>query len=965
MATVELAKTNGDGPRSVEILESKPLFLGRFEACDIPLRSLEVSRRHAIIIGRDGEYGLMDMNSANGTFLNGKRISKPVRLYHGDVIQIGEFSLTFREGAAEGEDMPPGGDATAIGEDANVRRDRNTSVFRSGDGEHRAGPDAACEKKPATERAVKQSGGAEPVRAENRPLEGHTKWTESGAPVPEEPPVPSSGPELEPPKMPELGLPPSLPELPSFADLRDDGEEGGDAAFLIDEAAEEPVDVGISAIEKAAAEAGLIGEFVQETEDVPAPAPAAEEPAPPEGKLGAVPVGMPMRQAIETRLQIYAFLDEMRRRRADILARNPSLPDSVKSELARQDRELDKMPTPSQADGMMEKRLAKQKDLMDRIAAARAQGETPPPKPSKAMRNAEQLAIAQWQFCSRSGREALPGAYSACFQIMRDEPLVPFLQEAGQDPLVLMGGGAYHLALETLLEETKADRQNNRAKLALLPDPAAPKKKKRAEDEEDEELPTESRGELLQIGERLAARGAWLAQEIAFMEKTLIQEFWRVYPELALVFLPKIKDMPTPVRAFLRHGAVGFKSWWMKPEVREHVLRDCAEDIVYPFAMSRSVTNVLYAEEYLAAVAEEKCTPAMDENLEINERNSPNWKADKALRKLINARNQAGLMEELVTSLSGRIEKLNEEGSAIDEKISKLLPGMKNYKQLKNEFGMQRQSLKVEATKLSNLARKISEETLAGFKEAKRDTEERFASGELPRPTTEFLIRRECEAVHKIGRLLANLKERFMPLVIRDNFAVGTDGVNDRPSIMYEFADLERRDPSVFLETIVPSKKKASRVDLRVSPAIVLLPSAGVLAYSWGPRAKPEDGRLAIPTVFIRRRIRERQLAYLLSDFRWDTSKAAAGMDLMTSDTIVAAFMAVRWDWRKRSKEGREKGLIYNEQNDRTNWRRVYETYMLSADDAGKKLFNRNYDFYERVVAKYFDPPEGVAFLRK
>ncbi len=85
----------------------------------------------------------------------------------------------------------------------------------------------------------------------------------------------------------------------------------------------------------------------------------------------------------------------------------------------------------------------------------------------------------------------------------------------------------------------------------------------------------------------------------------------------------------------------------------------------------------------------------------------------------------------------------------------------------------------------------------------------------------------------------------------------------------------------------------------------------------------------------------------------------------MKSETIVAAFMSVRWDWRKRSKEGREKGLVYSEQNDRTNWRRVYDAYLSTANEGGKKLYNRNYDFYERIIAKYFDMPEGVEVLKK
>jgi hypothetical protein len=788
-----------------------------------------------------------------------------------------------------------------------------------------------------------------------------------------------------------LAPPPKLlekPEVPKFFDGADDEDksegETDDSGFKIEEEPEPTSEEAMQlAVAQAAAEAGLVGEFVPETGDEPSgggggeerssPVPAAsaakaEEGAAGEAEQAFVPIDAGMRQAIETRLILYSFLDDMRAERAAALANNPNLPDPVKSELARQDRELDKIPSPAQAAGMIEKRLAKQKELMQRIAEAKQKGEQPPAKPSKAMRNAEEMAISQWNFIIKSTGEALPAAQAACFKLAEDEPITPIIRKLEQDPVKLMGGAVYYLALEALLEDAKKERLENKAKLARVPNPEEEKKggkKAKKNDDDDEDLPSESYAELVAMDTQLANRAAWIGLELAMMEKALIQEFWRLYTELALVHLPQSESMPMAVRAFLRHGVVGFKPWWMKDGVREHLVKDCTEDIVLHLKASKSVTNVVYAEEYLAAVANLECTPAMDENLEINERNSPNWKADKALRKLINARSQGALMEELVGSLQERIDKLNAEGAELDDRIGKLLPGSKNFKQAKNELGQQRQTLKVEATKLSNLSDKIRNETLASFKEAEKDTEERFASGELPRPSAEFLIRRECEAVHKIGRLVANLKERFMPLVIRDNFAVGTDAVNDRPAIMAEMAGIERRDPSIFVETLVPSKKKANRVDLRISPAIVLLPAAGALTYAWSPRAKPEDGRLAIPTLFLRRRVRERQLVYLMSDFRWDTSKAAAGMDIMTSDTIVAGFMSVRWDWRKRSKEGREKGLIYNEQNDRTNWRRVYETYLQSADEAGKKLFNRNYDFYERIIMKYFDPPEGVTLLKK
>jgi hypothetical protein len=618
--------------------------------------------------------------------------------------------------------------------------------------------------------------------------------------------------------------------------------------------------------------------------------------------------------------------------------------------------------------------MARRQALKEKIAEAKKNGTAMPPRPSKAMRQAEDIAINQWTIISQSGKEALPAAMREGFRAVAAEPLAGILSGADIDPSTLMGGAAYYLALEQLLEEAKYNRAFLKAKLAETPDPDDPKnarggKKglfgKKEDGEEEDAAPGESYAELRDAEAHMADRTSWITQELESLEPALIKEFWAVYTKASLRFQPRPEEITLALRAFLRYGVIGFMPWWMSDEVREHVMADCSKNIVKTMEVSRANTNILYADEYIGAVMRGDCTPAPDENLEINAKNSPEWKADKALRKLINTRSQMKLLKEVADSLQTRIDTLDTDGAALDGRLKALLPGQKNFKQLKSELGLQRQALKVESTKLTKLSEKIQGETLAQLKEVESETEERFTSGELPRPTTEFIIEREVDAMRKIGRLLANLKERFLPLVMRDSFQPGTDAVNDRGTITGEIAEIEKRDPRVFLETLVESKKKANRVDVRISPVIVLIPSAGVLAFSWGPRYKPEDGRLAIPACFIRQRLRERQLLYLLSDFRWDTSKMHAGMDVMASETIVAAFMGVRWDWRKRSKEGREKGLVFTDQNDRTNWRRVYEAYMQTAYDSGKKLFNRNYDFYERIIGKYFDLPEGVELLRK
>jgi hypothetical protein len=111
--------------------------------------------------------------------------------------------------------------------------------------------------------------------------------------------------------------------------------------------------------------------------------------------------------------------------------------------------------------------------------------------------------------------------------------------------------------------------------------------------------------------------------------------------------------------------------------------------------------------------------------------------------------------------------------------------------------------------------------------------------------------------------------------------------------------------------------------------------------------------------------LREEILWTTLSDFRFDTSKASAGADLMTSDTLVAKYMEVRWNLRKREREARQKAGIYMEENERTNFRRHYAIYMKSADEAGKQLFFRCPELYELIIGKFIELPAGQTVLKR
>jgi adenylate cyclase len=71
--------------------------MGRASSNHLMITDDGVSRLHATIQRpKPGEFWLFDMQSKNGTFLNGRRIFFPVRLQPGDLIEIGDQKLVFQ-----------------------------------------------------------------------------------------------------------------------------------------------------------------------------------------------------------------------------------------------------------------------------------------------------------------------------------------------------------------------------------------------------------------------------------------------------------------------------------------------------------------------------------------------------------------------------------------------------------------------------------------------------------------------------------------------------------------------------------------------------------------------------------------------------------------------------------------------------------------------------------------------------
>jgi pSer/pThr/pTyr-binding forkhead associated (FHA) protein len=85
-------------------LEKERLLIGRKPENDIQVYNLAVSGQHAAIITILNDSFLEDLDSTNGTFVNGKLVKKHA-LKHGDVITIGKHELKYVNDEATTDDQ--------------------------------------------------------------------------------------------------------------------------------------------------------------------------------------------------------------------------------------------------------------------------------------------------------------------------------------------------------------------------------------------------------------------------------------------------------------------------------------------------------------------------------------------------------------------------------------------------------------------------------------------------------------------------------------------------------------------------------------------------------------------------------------------------------------------------------------------------------------------------------------------
>ena len=88
----------GPNAGSKFFIDSDATVIGRHPDSDIFLDDVTVSRKHAEIRRGEDGFGLVDVGSLNGTYVNRERVEEAA-LASGDEIQVGKFKLVFLAGS--------------------------------------------------------------------------------------------------------------------------------------------------------------------------------------------------------------------------------------------------------------------------------------------------------------------------------------------------------------------------------------------------------------------------------------------------------------------------------------------------------------------------------------------------------------------------------------------------------------------------------------------------------------------------------------------------------------------------------------------------------------------------------------------------------------------------------------------------------------------------------------------------
>jgi pSer/pThr/pTyr-binding forkhead associated (FHA) protein len=91
---VKLIVKKGSTRARVVHLQSAETIIGRRQDCDLRILSSQVSRRHCLLSFHDGVLSVQDLDSVNGTLVNGRHVAGKQALRPGDTLEIGPLRFT-------------------------------------------------------------------------------------------------------------------------------------------------------------------------------------------------------------------------------------------------------------------------------------------------------------------------------------------------------------------------------------------------------------------------------------------------------------------------------------------------------------------------------------------------------------------------------------------------------------------------------------------------------------------------------------------------------------------------------------------------------------------------------------------------------------------------------------------------------------------------------------------------------
>ena len=91
-----VVRSGKEAGRTVVVSTGQTISLGRLKGCDVVVDDEAASRRHCTVTAREDVCVVADLQSANGTFVNEKRIAT-VELQKGDKIRIGSTVIELTD----------------------------------------------------------------------------------------------------------------------------------------------------------------------------------------------------------------------------------------------------------------------------------------------------------------------------------------------------------------------------------------------------------------------------------------------------------------------------------------------------------------------------------------------------------------------------------------------------------------------------------------------------------------------------------------------------------------------------------------------------------------------------------------------------------------------------------------------------------------------------------------------------